>query len=692
MMTRYLGYDFDVYTADTFPYDKVSDNLAPIRGKGIHPTKAGRYYSARVCAFDIETTLIGDDTRTALYHWQFSFDNEYYCTGRTWDEFQAFIKRFASAACDCMMTICVHNLAYEFFYMTPFINETFPDGDIEALMMNNNAPLFYRVNNLKFVDTLRMSGTSLDKMCNDYDLYYRKATGELDYKKRFNTKTVLTEQEKGYCLLDVASLVEWYHKIEELRGYKPHNMPPTKTAFIRTPLRKVMKPQKRDYYDGKVDSYEVFQMLREMFQGGLTCINPTRRNDTVYGDIRCKDFTSSYPAVMCGDIYYYPVTAYTKYDDTLNLDDDNDIDDFMDILENRCCMFRVRFWGLTLKPNFPTGIIASSKCITSDDCAKMNGKVEMAEWVQKVCNEVEFADIVAHYDYNYIEVFDIYTAQRGKLPNDMRRYILELFKQKTQLKFVEGKELDLMLCKADLNAVYGMCAMSPLRSEFTYNPISNETTPKELSEDDMRKAYDKAVNKANAFLHYRYGCYVTTWARHNIILAMGAICEVDPHLYLYTDTDSVYYISTPEVEGKLLELDAYFTDGQISVENETNGKIDTLGRLCPDGEYKAFRGLGAKKYCLLKKDDTIKLTCAGVPKKKGGQMLKSIDQFRTGFVFSGKYTNKLTPVRNVEPIHIEDVNGVMTRTASNIYMRETDYILSESVFDDIINSQFDLWV
>lgn len=698
MIKRYLGYDFDEYTADNFPYDKLSDNLAPIRGRGIRPEyRSKKYYSARVCAFDIETTIIEGTERTCMYHWQFSFDNEYYCCGRTWKEFQDFLVQFSKATNECIMTVCVHNLAYEFYAMRQFLYEAFMFSEVSALMMNANAPLTYTVDNIKFIDTLRMSGTSLDKMCNDYNLYYKKATGDLDYKKLFNIETELTEEEKGYCLLDVASLVEWYHVIEKLRGYSCHNMPATKTGFIRTPLRKAMKPYKKGYYKGKTDDYKVFKMLREMFQGGLTCINPERRNDTIEGNIRCKDFTSSYPAVMCGKNYYYPISAYSLYAERLDLSKKSDLSDFLDLIENRCCMFRVRFYDLSLKPQYPTGIIASSKSLTSDDCAKENGKVDMAEWLEKVTNEVEFMDIITMYDYTDVDIFDLYTAQRGQLPEVMRNYILELFKQKTQLKGIKGKELDLLLCKGDINACYGMSAMNPLREVYNYIACDNEVNQHEPDEQELEDMYYKEVNKSNAFLHYRWGCYVTTWARHNIIETMRAIVLADNgkgyYNYLYTDTDSVYYISTPSIEEALAELDNTFTQGQITVVNETTGKADTLGMLCPDGEYIKFRGLGAKKYCLIKPDGSLKLTCAGVPKKTGGDMLGGdIDKFQAGFVFSGKYTNKLTPVRNDEPIHDELVNGVMTRTASNIYLKETDYVLSDSLFDDLINLNFDLYV
>ena len=41
-------------------------------------------------------------------------------------------------------------------------------------------------------------------------------------------------------------------------------------------------------------------------------------------------------------------------------------------------------------------------------------------------------------------------------------------------------------------------------------------------------------------------------------------------------------------------------------------------------------------------DDSIKITVAGVPKKTGSSCLKSLDDFKPGFIFKGEITNKKT--------------------------------------------------
>ena len=51
-----------------------------------------------------------------------------------------------------------------------------------------------------------------------------------------------------------------------------------------------------------------------------------------------------------------------------------------------------------------------------------------------------------------------------------------------------------------------------------------------------------------------------------------------------------------------------------------------------DGEYKKFITLGAKKYAYVD-DSGLHVTISGVNKKKGGEELGNIENFKTGFTF-----------------------------------------------------------
>lgn len=672
-----------VYSPENFPFDILI--LSPCgRRRGAERRRQAR----QVCAFDIETTAYIEDgeEKRAMFCWQFSYENQALCFGRTAEELQRFFLMLSDRISGYIINIAVHNLSYEFNFLYQILAEVF--GDAKTFFLDTRRIAKMQFENLNFIDTFILCPMSLDRISIDYDLTYKKATGDIDYNKRFSVADPLTPEELNYCLMDVLSLCEYYKKEMNLRGYNPATMPMTKTALVRTPLRKVSRYAKigntkyPDWIRRIQSPYEVFLLLEKCFQGGYTALNEGYRNRTITGDIRCKDFTSSYPAWMLGIAgAYYPVTAYSLLAEALDLADPEDYELFIMALKNRCCLFEVEFTNLRMKPEKESPIISGSKCDILEDDYRFNGKVVAAGRLKKVVNEVEFMDLLSYYNYDTIAVGRFYVAKRGDLPQHIRDMILKLFQDKTQLKGMEGKDLEYLLAKADLNSIYGMMAMNPVRVQLELSMEEMRSVPPEISPEDRKALYEKTMKSRNTFLSYAWGMYVTTWARHHLFEAMD-ICGEN---WLYSDTDSVYYISTPEIEERFKEFNERITKDSFSAKNEITGKISTLGEMTPDGNYIAFRGLGAKKYAVIKPDGSLKLTVAGVPKNKAAaNTLDSIDDFKAGHIFAGSVTGKLRPEYHIAPVHYANVNGVMTKTASYINLIPTDYILADSKFDEFV--------
>lgn len=672
-----------VYSPENFPFDILI--LSPCgRRRGAERRRQAR----QVCAFDIETTAYMEDgeEKRAMFCWQFSYENQALCFGRTAEELQRFFLMLSDRISGYIINIAVHNLSYEFNFLYQILAEVF--GDAKTFFLDTRRIAKMQFENLNFIDTFILCPMSLDRISIDYDLTYKKATGDIDYNKRFSVADPLTPEELNYCLMDVLSLCEYYKKEMNLRGYNPATMPMTKTALVRTPLRKVSRYAKigntkyPDWIRRIQSPYEVFLLLEKCFQGGYTALNEGYRNRTITGDIRCKDFTSSYPAWMLGIAgAYYPVTAYSLLAEALDLADPEDYELFIMALKNRCCLFEVEFTNLRMKPEKESPIISGSKCDILEDDYRFNGKVVAAGRLKKVVNEVEFMDLLSYYNYDTIAVGRFYVAKRGDLPQHIRDMILKLFQDKTQLKGMEGKDLEYLLAKADLNSIYGMMAMNPVRVQLELSMEEMRSVPPEISPEDRKALYEKTMKSRNTFLSYAWGMYVTTWARHHLFEAMD-ICGEN---WLYSDTDSVYYISTPEIEERFKEFNERITKDSFSAKNEITGKISTLGEMTPDGNYIAFRGLGAKKYAVIKPDGSLKLTVAGVPKNKAAaNTLDSIDDFKAGHIFAGSVTGKLRPEYHIAPVHYANVNGVMTKTASYINLIPTDYILADSKFDEFV--------
>lgn len=672
-----------VYGPDEFPFDILI--LSPCgRRRGAERRRQAR----EVCAFDIETTAYMEDgeEKRAMFCWQFSYDNQALCFGRTAEELQRFFLALSNRIPGYIINIAVHNLSYEFNFLYQIFAEVF--GPAKTFFLDTRRIAKMQFDNLNFIDTFILCPMSLDRISIDYDLKFKKATGDIDYNKRFSVEDPLTAEELNYCLMDVLSLCEYYKKEMTLRGYNPATMPMTKTALVRTPLRKASRNAMRgrtkyqDWIRRIQNPYNVFLLLERGFQGGYTAINEGFRNRTIFDDIRCRDFTSSYPAWMLGVAgSYFPITAYSLLSEALDLSDPANYQLFIKALKNRCCLFEVEFVNIRMKADKVSPIISGSKCDILEDDFRYNGKIVAARRLKKVVNEVEFMDILNFYEYDTIAIGSFYIAKRGDLPEHIRDMILKLFRDKTQLKGINGKELEYLLAKADLNSIYGMMAMNPVREILELNLEEMRSEPEPITPENRRNLYNKTMKSRNTFLSYAWGMYVTTWARHHLFEAM----EICGENWLYSDTDSVYYISTPEIESKFKEFNERITKVSFKAKNEITGQESTLGEMTPDGNYLAFRGLGAKKYALIKPDGSLKLTVAGVPKNKNSAgSLQSIDDFKAGHIFAGTVTGKLRPEYHIAPIHYAEVNGVMTKTASYINLIPTDYVLADSKFDEFV--------
>ena len=673
-----------VYSPRDFPFDKLNGTPCGRRSAALK-----RRYISQVCAFDIETTKYFENgkEKRAMFCWQFSFNNEYLCFGRTAPELQNFFRKLSKQLSAYQITVLVHNLSYEFNFCYQFLAETFGKGKCFFLDTRRIARMTF--DNLTFTDTFILCPMSLDRISVDYDLHYKKATDDLDYDKLFNIRSELTPREFGYCMLDVLALVEYYQKEMQARHYNPSNMPMTKTALVRYPLKQKSRNalyrtvKYPDWIRRIQPDYEVFCLQELAMQGGYTAVNAGYRNSTVRGDIRCRDFTSSYPAWIM--LKYFPISKFELMADTLDLSNQADYNLFVNCLKNLCCLFTVEFTNIRLKTGKVSPIISGSKCMILENDVRLNGKIAGADRLRKVVNEIELQDILTFYDVDTMAVEGLYTARRGPLPDHIKEMTLQLFRDKTQLRGIPGKELEYLLSKSDLNSIFGMMAMNPIREELELDPDLMRCESKLITPEDREKKYYKVVNSRNNFLLFSWGLYVCSWARHYLFEAM-TICGAN---WLYSDTDSVYYISTPEIEKAFDDFNARMTKDAPGAINKATGRQSILGEMTPDGEYAAFRGLGAKKYALLKKDGSIKLTVAGVPKNKAAvSTLNSIDDFRAGHLFKGTVTGKLRPEYVPDPIHYANVNGERTLVASYINLWPTDYVLNDSRFDDFIFDEY----
>lgn len=170
--------------------------------------------------------------------------------------------------------------------------------------------------------------------------------------------------------------------------------------------------------------------------------------------------------------------------------------------------------------------------------------------------------------------------------------------------------------------------------------------------------------------------WVTAWSRKRLADGIDVVTQrgKEPMNFIYSDTDSIKYTGCVDfsdynrtVEEQALRWKAYAAD--------RNGVVHYMGVFEDEG-YKLpnrFKTLGAKKYVLEDKDRRLHITIAGVNKKKGGEELQKIENFKEGFVF-----NKAGGTESVFNDHIDMIiqrDGHDLHITDNVVIRDSSYTL-----------------
>lgn len=649
------------------------DNFVLPSGTDVKVLKKNReeYHCSYPISFDIETTAYDYDgeERRAMFLFALDFDTQFQYVGRTFQDLQYVL--FHMMEDDRIFHIFVHNLSYEtYFILQPLY--FLLNMDFEIKLLDSRKVWQLRFNNIIFHDSAVITGASLENSANDWNTKYFKATGDFDYNRRYTTEEPIDHKSMGYMLLDTLALTECMQEhLKTYNQYKLYELPKTKTGFVRKDvLRESRKDRSyRNQFLKMALTPHQYEMCRDAFEGGYTAGSPAYYGEVITGDIRCRDITSSYPFQILSGLY--PIGKFAEY----QWSDFENMEQFIDCLYEKSVIATYTFTNVRSKTAVPH--FSVSKALYIGEYEAFNGKLISTDYFERTMTEVAFLDFCRYYDFDEISIDNIMMAKKGELPKFMLDSNIKYFTAKSTLKGVDGKEREYMSGKANLNSIYGMSASRIDRDEWYLDIEDMECgkTPCNLAE-----TLDKYYSSENSCIHYQWACYVTSYARHQVYEMMD-ICGDN---WIYTDTDSVYYISTPEIEESFETYNmSLCRDYQATT---SKGKITTLGEVTPDGEYKEFVQYGAKKYCKRDKDGELHITVAGVPKSGVKQLQDDIYNFRPDFLFQSEDyekdgiiiegTHKLRPQYIYTPCDFYMVNGIKTLTASGINLLPCDYKLS----------------
>lgn len=698
---------------------KLRESLPPWEGLP-HSTKSMREDGARVSwtyidvplSFDCETysfTIQNErgerEKRAVMWAWGLAVGDTCYM-GRTWPELVRAIDTIREAwgiTLEHRCIIWVHNLSYDFQFFRKWFhwNTVFALSSREVCYALTDTGVEFRCSYI-------LTGYGLEKVGEhliSHDM--KKLVGTIDYEIPRHPVTRLTDTEVAYlehdCLVVTAHIAE---QIEKEGGLS--KMPLTKTGYVRRdvqgacfrdPTKKAKDDKSRLRYGSFIrgltlDAY-TYEALHRAFAGGFTHANPWHSGD-VMENVSSYDFASAYPSVMCSELF--PVSSPQLWEVG------KDLKEFKRCLELYCCVFTVTLRGVRPKVNYDHYLSLSHCQIPAGATRQIdNGRIVSADELTTTITNVDWDIITRCYRFDAVKVSGMIRWGRGYLPRPIVQSVIEYFQAKTRLKGVDGAEQEYMSAKENLNSIYGMMVMNPLRPHVPYDLDTNEwgadvdgkrVLEVKLTEEEKAEALLDYNDSMSRFTYYAWGVFITAYCRRNLwrgILHFG-------NDYIYADTDSLKVLNgnAPEhlahirrhnenIQRKIKKcLEYHKLDPELSAAYTPTGKRKELGVWEYEGTYSRFKTLGAKRY-MVEDDGKVNITVSGINKRDAVPYI--LDQggdpfefFSPDMVIPPGHAGKMIPFYGDHEIRgkVRDRDGVVYDyyEKSYVYMEPGGYSLS----------------
>lgn len=642
--------DVKIYDVYTFPLDTMRVDM---QRKG-NNSRSKYKYRLEFGTFDIETTShinsITDgvlDGYGYMYIWQFCSANTV-CVGRTWEEFILHLQKinsyFGSSGTDAVYVIFVHNLSFEFAWLSTELTRAGYTFDVFATKNRKVLTMRLKEINIEFRCSYKMSGRSLEKFLKDNpDCGLAKMVGSLDYRVERTPLTNLTDEQMSYCVVDVLGLYRAI--ISEMRktGDTIATLPLTSTGFVRRALRDRVENNlsyRKLLYEMILTPAQ-YKLVRRLCKGGDTLASMSKPIGTVLYDGDSFDYKSSYPAQLVEQ--KYPIGKFRE-ETGVTMDRIQEIEN-----DGEYYITEIVARGVKLKSSIQP--IPCISCYTADyispDAIVYNGRLLQASEIYIAFDMPSFQLFRAQYDFDEIYFGETYSSLYDFLPDVYRDFVLEIFRDKCGLEYKvkeekhtaeELKDLDqdYVLSKRNLNGIFGMAYTNPLHDEYTYLPDEYSWSDPEIADLDNPETQKKLFNnQKNAVAPYIWGVHTASLGRVALDRLINTVGWYDTW---YCDTDSNKCARKPEIRARVAALNEELKTVAESkgARVDINGKSYYLGIVECETENNPileFRTQGAKKYVYRLKDG-LHMTLAGVAKEQVVQLNDDIMNFEPGFVFN----------------------------------------------------------
>lgn len=425
------------------------------------------------CAFDIETTTYRSgelgyyhpDGRPAAlpYLFQFNIYGSVIMVRYIEDAMIIFKWLGEYFIGDRRRRLCIfdHNAGYEYGFFKDYWELDYK----ECFALDIHHPVTLQLTNGVIIrDSYKITNMSLETLTKDWSSKYIKKKEIMNYSAKRTPWDVLDAQTLEYSALDVLSLSDAMTNYLKAHDTGPWTRSPTSTSFIRAQFKKTIgigekhRTKEQKQYFRTLDkckiNADIYKMLLRQARGGNTHSNRAITGQFIGTPegrgVAHFDITSSYPAqIVCYP--EYPLTAWQV------IDTDASINDLMTLEHNGyCTLFDIVLIEPRLKEGVPVPYLANSKCRTLKGVPKYsdNGRyLGGSEMLETTIYGIEWPIIASQYDFSDTVVLRGYYTHKGYLPDLLRTFVLKLYAQKTELKGVEGKEVEYSLAKTYVNGV-----------------------------------------------------------------------------------------------------------------------------------------------------------------------------------------------------------------------------------------------
>lgn len=649
---RYLSnINQNIISIDEYDYTIIEkcDSITRPQGKNYNK----RNYKKMFMTFDIECSRIKEIEQSFMYIWQ-CYDGKNCIVGRTWDEWFEFLNRIRKLLNGKYLIIYVHNLSYEFQYLSGYYefenDEVFCLDKRKILKCDMFDCFEYRC-------SLQLSNMNLKTYLKTYNVENLKT--ELDYDIVRYPDSYLSDDELLYCVNDVVGLHQAIEKQMKLMNLNLFNISLTSTGFVRLDIKREMQKFNHYQLEEMQPNEEIYQMMFDAFRGGNTHSNRYFTNE-ILENVKSFDRVSSYPDVMLNKSYPMKAFKFTKI---------KDIKRVVELINrNKSLLIEIAFWNIDLKNQmFGCPYLSTHKCRNVKDATIDNGRIISCSYMETTITDIDLKIILDIYKFDDSHVIRCAYSNYAKLPEMYRDVVKKYFVNKQKLK---GKSTEYSIAKSLLNSLYGMSCTNICKQNILYDDG-------QFNQDDKTIEYLLEKNKRKCFSFYAWGIWISNHARyelHKMIMQCG-------DKFVYCDTDSVKFIGDvdfSEYNQKQIELCE-----QNGAYCDVNGKRYYLGILEPDGIYKKFKTMGAKKYAYVDENDELHITIAGVNKEKGAKELNKFNGLESmvdGFTFNE--SGGTESVYNDENFGEYEIDGHKLFITKNITIRPSTYTLG--LTDDYI--------